>query len=350
MRISKKNRNLLFFIVLTLLSFGAILYFTADSSTFTALRSFNIRSILILFLLWGIIYSFDALAFYFMVVSGGEKISYADSYRTSALKTFFMMITPLGMGVTPALIYYLSNNKIPGGKSSSTVLTKVMINALWILLGALLSFFLNSNVIMENIFIFIAFVVTCSIQIIFVLLIILMILFPHYILGFLIKIGHLLSRFKILKRTEIIKKYLVHEASVARRSFRLYFKKHILTFIAAVFSNGIAYFATLSVLYFVIRGLGQDVTFLHTLTFTALMIFIIGFLPTPGGSGLAEILFVLILSKSVPVAILGVAVVIWRFFIYYISVGIGLSLSFRYLSNFIIGKRENAGYPSDSKE
>ncbi len=336
----EKNRNMLLLLLFTVFSVGLILYFTADSSTLVAIKTFNSWYFLVLFLMWATLYSFDAFSFYFMVLSSEERISVAAAYRMSALKTASMMLTPLGMGVTPALIYYLSLEKIPAGKSSSVVLTRVMVNALWILCGSFFSFFFNSSLIMGNRLIFVAFIITSGIQTLFILFVIFMMLFPYYVLGILIKTGQILSHFKVLKKTVRIKRILVHEASSARKSFKLYFQKHLVFFLWAVLLNGLGYATTLSVLYFILKGFGQQALFLHTVTFTALMIFIIGFLPTPGGSGLAEILFVLILSQSVSVSILGVVVVVWRFFIYYISTGIGLSFSLRYFSKIFSGKKK----------
>ncbi len=339
---TEKKGNIYIFITLTLVTLAAIVYFTADETTVTALMHFRLSFFLILFFLWVLIYSFDSLAFFFMVLSSGERIPPAISYRTSALKTFFMMVTPVGMGVTPALIYYLSSNKISTGKSSSLVLTKVMINALWILSGAILSFFLNYTAIMRNTVLFVSFIITIALHVVFISMVVLLILFPYHAIGFLTGISRILSKLKIIKKIEGIKYFLVHEAFAARKSFRLYFKKHIGTFLAAVLSNGLSYFFTLSVLFFVLKGLGQDVTFAETSLFTALMVFIIGILPTPGGSGLAEILFIILLSGRIEVAILGVAVVIWRLFIYYISAGIGLSISIKYLSKFLVGRKKKS--------
>ncbi len=337
---SGKTGNVYILILLTIITFAAVIYFTADESTVTALGNIHVSDLLILLLLWLCIYSFDSFAFFLMVLSSGEKVNLATAYRTSALKTFSMMATPLGMGVTPALIYFLSNNKIPTGRSSSLVLTKVMINALWILTGATVSFIVNHSVIMHSKVLFLPFVFTFVLHIVFISMVVLLMLSPYKAIGFLVKFSRLLSKLKIIKKPGRIKHFLVHEAFTARKSFRLYFKRHKGTFIAAITSNGLSYFFTLSVLYFVLKGLGHTVPFSEALTFTAMMLFVIGVLPTPGGSGLAEVLFVLLLSKTVNSAILGVAVVIWRFFIYYISTGIGLLISVKHLSSFIVHKNK----------
>jgi len=55
------------------------------------------------------------------------------------------------------------------------------------------------------------------------------------------------------------------------------------------------------------------------------------FFPHREAPVLAETLFVLILSGFVPVSVLGIAVIMWRLFLYYITAGIGMVISFRYL-------------------
>ena len=339
---SGKRSNLYFLIILTIVTFTAVIYFTVDETTVTALSNFHITNIVILLLLWICIYSFDSVAFFMMVRSSGEELKLVTAYRTSALKTFSMMATPLGMGVTPALIYYLSSNKIPAGKSSSLVLTKVMINAIWILSGAMVGFALNHSAIMHNKVLFISFIFTSVLHLVFISMVVLLMLSPYYAIGFLVKFSRFLSRLRIIKKPGRIKHFLVHEAFTARKSFRQYFNEHKGTFIAAITSNGLSYFFTLTVLYFILEGLGQTVSFSEAMTFTTMLLFVIGVLPTPGGSGLAEVLFILLLSKTVDSGVLGVAVVIWRFFIYYISTGIGLSISLKHLSSFIVQKNKRS--------
>ncbi len=337
MKITKQTRNFLYFLGLTLVSLSLILYFTVDGNTLSALKSLRTEFIWVLLFLWFATYSFDSIAIYFMVSAGGERVSLKSAYGTSAFKTFFNMITPVGLGGPPAMIFYLTSRGVPPGKSSSTILTKIMINAAWILLGALAAFAVNYSALSAQKLVLGAFIVTALIQTGFILSVVLIILMPHYFIGFLTRAGNFLGRFRLFKKVDNLRKFLVMEAAAARRSFRMYFRNHAAAFFAASVSNGISYAFSITILYYVLKTLGIDVSLHLSLSFAALLIFIIGFLPTPGGSGLAETLFVLILSGAVPVSVLGIAVIMWRFFLYYITAGIGMVISFKYLSGFSPG-------------
>jgi uncharacterized protein (TIRG00374 family) len=331
-------RRGLIFLFITLGSMSLILYFTVDSRTVEALKSFKIEYLFILIGLCFVAYTFDALSYFLLTRATGERISIPSAYRTSAFKTFFNMITPFSFGGQAFALYYLSHEKIPAGKSSSIILTKLMLNAACVLAGAIMAFFTYHHLIMAQKATFIAFLVGGFLQILFVLSIVLIMLSPHIFIGVLIRIGNLLHRFRILRKVDRLKKFIILEAATARRSFRRYFRSHFITFTAAVISQVIYYFTILTMLYFVLSSLGNQLPFGETITFTALLIFLMGFLPTPGGAGLGEGLFVLVISKSVPVAILGIAVILWRLFVHYLSAGAGMFFTFRHFANIVIGK------------
>ncbi len=337
---SKHIKGLGAFILITVFSVGLILYFTFSEDTVSAVKNLEPGDILILLILWFAVLSFDGLAIYLMAAASGEKVRLSAGLGTSAFKYFFNMITPVGLGGAPSMIYYLTKEGVPPGKSSSAILTKIMMNAALILLGAQFAFAENFSLFREQRIIFTVFVITSIVQAGFILSIIMIILLPHYLIGIITKAGNYLSRYRFFRKAANIRKFLVLEASAARRSFRYYFKHHIILFLCAVCANGISYISSLTIMFFVLRSFGITVAFPLALSFGALLIFIIGFLPTPGGSGLAETLFVLFLSNAAPVYILGVAVILWRFFLYYLSAGIGLVISVKYLSDFTLGKRK----------
>lgn len=127
------------------------------------------------------------------------------------------MITPIGLGGAPSMIYYLTREGVPPGKSSSAILTKIMINAALILLGAQFAFAKNFSLFKEQRIIFIVFIITSVIQAGFILSIIMIILLPHYLIGIITKAGNFLSRYRFFKKAANIRKFLVLEASAARR-------------------------------------------------------------------------------------------------------------------------------------
>jgi uncharacterized membrane protein YbhN (UPF0104 family) len=69
-----------------------------------------------------------------------------------------------------------------------------------------------------------------------------------------------------------------------------------------------------------------------------MLLFLITFMPTPGAIGLGEAIFLLLFSKTVPSYMLGIAIVLWRFFFHYLSAILGAISSSKYMSDLIVGK------------
>ncbi len=338
MSLSYKNKQLVVFTIISVVSIFVVLFLTVNKSTFIALKHLELKNLLNLGLLWAVSLGFDAVSIYFIVCASGEHVSLYTSLQTSAVKYFFNMITPFSFGGQPVMVYYLTQRKVPPGKSSTVVMTKLMLMALWTFIGALVAFYFYSGLILAHMEIFVIFLITCFLQTVFILSILLLMLFPQLFIRFFLFLGKLGQRFRIFKKTDALKRIIITEASAARRSFRRYFKSHFVFFSSAVLANGVSYTALLLMLYFVLNGLGIPFEPRRAMAFTAILFLVMGFFPTPGASGFAEALFILFVSASAPVAVLGVAVVIWRFFTHYLSMFVGFFFSVNRLSGFALKK------------
>jgi hypothetical protein len=106
-------------------------------------------------------------------------------------------------------------------------------------------------------------------------------------------------------------------------SIGLFFKvgkwKTLLSFLVTLISMGIYFLIAPTLLY----GLGIQVPVMKAIILQLVLTYLLVFVPTPGASGVAELggfsLFALICPKE----LLGVYVLLWRFFAFYISVIIG---------------------------
>ncbi len=340
MSISYRNKQFVIFSIITLVSIVVILFLTVNRKTFIAVAHLNVKDLLPLVFLWALSYIFDGLSIYFIVRASGEHISFYTSLQTSAIKYFFNMITPFSFGGQPVMIYYLTQKNVPSGKSSTIAMTKLMLMALWTFLGAIIAFYFYAGMVASNTVILIIFIVTSILQTIFILSIVLLMLFPQLFIGIFIRIGKLGQRFKLFKKTNALKRIVISEASVARRSFRHYFQSHIIYFFGAIIANGISYATLLLMLYFVLQGFGINFAPRYAMAFTAILFLVMGFFPTPGASGFAEGLFILFVSASASISVLGVAVIIWRFFTHYLSMFVGLFFSAKHLSGFALKPKE----------
>lgn len=83
--------------------------------------------------------------------------------------------------------------------------------------------------------------------------------------------------------------------------------------------------------YVVLRMLGIQVNFVDVLLLQTLIAFLLYFAPTPGGSGLAELISVAVMSIYVPRALTPSYILLWRIVVSYLTVAFGSYVFWRWL-------------------
>jgi hypothetical protein len=99
----------------------------------------------------------------------------------------------------------------------------------------------------------------------------------------------------------------------------------------AVVFTGVAYSNKLVAGYIVLRVIGIEANFVDVLLLQTLIIFVLYFAPTPGGSGLAEVLSVAVMSIYVSRELAPSYILIWRVLVSYLTVGFGSFVFWRWL-------------------
>jgi len=92
----------------------------------------------------------------------------------------------------------------------------------------------------------------------------------------------------------------------------------------------------------ILIGLGQPPIYVESLVIQ-LIIAVIMMIPlTPGGSGIAEILFTSMYSIFIPTSLIGIVVVLWSSILFYSNIFLGL------LGSLVIVRREAKGRDADT--
>lgn len=99
----------------------------------------------------------------------------------------------------------------------------------------------------------------------------------------------------------------------------------------AMLLTGVAYANKLLAGYVVLRALGIHAPFVDVLLLQTLIVFLLYFAPTPGGSGLAEILSAAVMSIYVPRELTPTYVLLWRVLVGYLTVAVGSFVFWRWL-------------------
>jgi len=104
-----------------------------------------------------------------------------------------------------------------------------------------------------------------------------------------------------------------------------------LALLGAVVTTGATLANKLLAGYIVLRALGIQAPFVDVLLLQTLIVFLLYFAPTPGGSGLAEVLSVAVMSIYVPRELTPSYVLLWRLLVGYLTVGVGSAIFWRWL-------------------
>ncbi|NIR45822.1 MAG: hypothetical protein GWO39_11870, partial [Gammaproteobacteria bacterium] len=99
----------------------------------------------------------------------------------------------------------------------------------------------------------------------------------------------------------------------------------------AVVLTGFAHANKLLAGYVVLRALNLPAPFVDVLLLQTLIVFLLYFAPTPGGSGLAELLSVAVMSIYVPRELTPSYILLWRILVSYLTVAFGSFLFWRWL-------------------
>ena len=95
--------------------------------------------------------------------------------------------------------------------------------------------------------------------------------------------------------------------------------------------------------YVAMRALGLPAHFVDILLVQTFISFLLYFAPTPGASGLAEVLSVAVMSIYVPRPLLPSYTLLWRFINSYATVTFGSLLFWRWLRRGLVGQEETVG-------
>jgi hypothetical protein len=152
--------------------------------------------------------------------------------------------------------------------------------------------------------------------------------------------GHLGRRSaRVAARMEVVSAGIdrAHDCLVAFSSPR-----GLLTLLWAILISGPSHANKLLAGYFAMRTLGLEANFYDILLLQTLISFLLYFAPTPGASGLAELLSAAIMSIYVPRVLTPSYTLIWRFINSYATVIAGAVLFWYWLRRGLIGREEGA--------
>ncbi|MDR3253990.1 MAG: flippase-like domain-containing protein [Synergistaceae bacterium] len=328
------KKGLVIFIILSLLVSGAVLYMSIDACSFEMFKMADASRLAVAMVLVVSVWLLDAIKIKSLTMAAGERLSFAFAMELTLINYFGAAVTPMQSGGGPFQMFMMYRRGIGVGKSVAITLVRTILTML--ILGLAIPFAIIFDATdMPNIgwgmkgFIFyvIAFIMLMW------LVIVLSLVRPRLIKRLFGMAVMLLKKLGFLnpRRVTGIIKFVCSEIDAYNQNIRDFITRGRSHFLLGVAAGVLQMWAYLSVMPCMIWALGMPVMYVECVLVQALFLFMLYFIPTPGGSGAAEGGAAMIFSIFVPWSVAGVLGVGWRFITEYTGIVLGVGVAIKEL-------------------
>jgi len=302
---------------------GTVLFFTVGQKTWEALQHVRFRYIFLSFILGLLANCFDSMRIQTLCQAFGFHLPFWEGLKAILAYNFMANITPSAMGGEPVLIYLLiEKTGIDTHKATAVAIVRGIFLILIIAIaGPVILLFHREYLktsLMKSLFDYMA--------VLFLLIV------GVTIYGFLNldklhamleKVIGFFYRFRVFQRHSSPAVWIRHiywwmEEFIS--SFKYLFQQRKMSIVYTGGLTVLSMLANYSVAYVLLKGLSYDIHFLKVLAIQIVLYFLLYLTPTPGGSGFAEGGFYVLFYPFVPKHLLGILLILWRFFIAYLWV------------------------------
>lgn len=255
----------------------------------------------------------------------GKKISGSEvrklSWRVVMLGRYYDNVTPASIGGQPFQIYHMrKNSDLPSGYTTSIPFCGMVSGQIGFLVVALVCFAFGS-VFKENPALLVAGWIGLLVYAFWPVMIAGTSFFPKATSKFLLFGVKVLAKIRIVKNREEALLKVEREVKEYSKSLKTILKIRGL-FIKIVLLATFHNFMIMAIPYFVLKAFGGDMDFFKCLATTTAVTAAVYFVPTPGNAGAAEGTFYAVFS-SLSTGYVFWAMLVWRFFTFYIYIIIG---------------------------
>lgn len=256
------------------------------------------------------------------------EIAYRNCVTTAGTTAALASLTPSGTGGGPAQLYGLVRHGASLGRALACNFASVTVNLLFLSLAGLGAWFFGAASGLEGIRLpagvsaaalfewsALAFGVIASV----ILLIALSPRWPRKVV------------LRLFGRSRRVRKVLRFLQEL-HGSIVIYAQRGKLIMLLAVVADVIPFGARFAMGWAVLMGFGVEAPFWNVFMLHALLHFLLYFMPTPGGTGIGEILAPAFMAPFLPSHLLVAYTAVWRFFLTYLTVLVGGGVLFRWMN------------------
>lgn len=298
------------------------------SGAMEALKSIGPEWIVLCVLAWAAYLCIDAASVYFFLRRQGYHITVRYALFVSISGIYYSNITPGATGGQPMQVYYLKKRGIPIGIGTSALTVKffsfqfmlaVLGTVLWIAYGPFIA-----QQVGRSMWILIFGYVYNVICVSFVLMMAVSKRLVWFFMKLIVRAGAKLRLCKdpaatLIKWEDVLETFHSSVLMITRRPMDL---------VVQLLLGGAQLLSMMMVIFFVYHAFGLSGASYGQLTALGIMLYTsAAYTPLPGASGAQEGVFALYFSQIFPDGIRLMALLLWRFFTYYLSLIVGAVVS-----------------------
>lgn len=319
------KKGLFIFLLLTAAVSGFILYTSIDRNSFEIFKQADLRLIGTAMLLTALVWVLDALKLMELTRGAGCDMDFRFAIRLTWINYFGAALTPMQSGGGPFQMFLMYRHGISVGKTVAITLIRTIMTLLILGFSVPIAFFMEGGMPMDDKKFSALMIYVAALAVIGAVCFVLTLVRPDLVKRFFFMIIHALARFKIIKRgrASSVRRWIVREVEDYRVNMRGYLTAGRRHFITAVVLGVLQMLTHLSVMPIMILAMGHTVSWSQCVTMQAIFIFTLFFMPTPGGSGAAEVGAALVAGQFVPDNVAGIIGIGWRFITEYTGIMLG---------------------------
>lgn len=271
---------------------------------------------------------FDTLSLHYFLIRQGQKVSFWYSLFVTVMGAYYSNITPGATGGQPMQVYYLTKRKVSIGVSGSALTVKLFCFQFMLALIGTVLWITHGPFIYEQVggymwILIVGYAYNC-----FTVAIVVMMALHHKPVQLIIRLCvRLGTKLHICKDPDAS----LHKWQEIQENFHSSIQllvKRPMDLLMQLFLSGVQLLSLMTVIYFVYHAFGLSGASYGQLTALGVMLYTsAAYTPLPGASGAQEGVFALYFSQVFPDGIRLMALLLWRFFTYYVSLIIGAVLS-----------------------
>jgi len=306
-------RGIIISLVIGITAFLVITFVTTNQNVWTSFSYVNKKYLFLSLILMVFTAVIDAFRIKMVVEAVNEKITFAEALKVYYISNFAGGITPFFSGTLTLGKATMIATIMP--------LTKTLVFSIF---TPIIFFSFKRTITNYTILSAILIYGAILISLFFLSLFFLAVKYPDKMVGIIFKIQHLPCILKFSKKEQILRLLdrVTLEIEEFHKSFSL-LRENWIKLLLSILYTIIFWGAFLLIAPLLLWGFNLSFNFAHVLVMQVIFYFILPFMPTPGGSGTAEVGFASLFSFFVPLHLLGLFVGAWRFIVFYFNLCIG---------------------------